>query len=480
MAMMVLKNGRLGAAESDDVYVIDMSKTAIIEDKRVIDNLVVVFDSAEKSARQDGIEIYRIINKIIDRVGKIALVVTDVYDDAAKLLCLLLTKNKKYGIFVVDDPTDVDEDYMLSILEAEPSIHELKEFIGNDIAVYGMATDVVREVVNSTNKADATIADIVRENSDNIRSISGILNALQNAVDVMANMSKVGASSSGISERENDRNLSEIRRLTALSSDLQNDKGELQARLARAESELVALREFKEEAQLKQTASTVSDKYLTLNVDKFINITEPGKKKPLAKSVIYFKEITPCRFINSFIVQFLRYIITRHDVRCKVVIYDRKAYSNVRYGKLKIVDGGAYERERQANKLGDIFVCTEVARNVIESLLTDNHLVIIYDRFGGMEDIVSGRSVHRYDVSNGEKELAELGKIRNVEKNRVMTNFGVDKKMLSVTEIYDYKQMSSGGKLSAYVNMPSTVDVTKTLFNVILDDCGITPWLSIM
>ena len=476
---MILKNGGLGAIDSQDIHVIGMDRVAVVEEKQYIDELVIVFDSADKSARQDGVELYRVMNKIINRAKRMALVITDVHDDSAKLLCLLMTKNSRYSIFVVDDTEDADEDYLYSIIEAEPTIDELKEFIGNDIAVYGRTVDVVREIVNSTTKADATIADIVRDNKENLSSISGIINSLQNAVDTLANMSKQ-TGTKGVSDRENERNLSEIRRLSALSTDMQREISELQSRCSRDQAELKALREFKEEATAKGTANRgVSDKYMSLNADKFINITEPGRKKPICKTVLYFKEVTPCRFINSFIVMFLRYIITRYDIKCKVAIFDKKAYNNVRYGKLKILDGGTYEKERQAGKLGDIFVCTEVARNVVESLLTENHLVIIYDRFGGMEDIVTGRLVHRYDVVNGEKEITEPGRLRAIEKNKVVTNFGVDKKMISVTEIFDYKQMSSGGKLSAYVNMPSTIDVTKTVFSIIMDDCGISKWISL-
>lgn len=477
--MIVIKNCNIAASETDTMTFYDMKRAVAVEGKRQVDELVFIFSSAENSAVSDANEMYRIMNKLVPVANKVALVITDTSDESAKLLALIMTGYNKYGVFVVDDPLDIEEDYLDEIVQSNPSIEEVKAFVGQDIAAYGKTREVVRELANSSTKSDTTIADTVRNNRADIESLSGILEFLRTNLDkAKENIKSSGTGSGDGNSIEMERTLRQVRQLEGKLEDAVREKDMAEAKAGQLEREIEGLREFKARTQIETAKGLVADRYTPLDMNKFVNAVAMGKKKPLIKDVIYFKEVSPCRYINSFVVQLYKFFNSKQGVSCKLVIYDKKGYSNIRYGKLKVVDAGSYEKEKAAERLGDIFVATEAARNIIEDLITDNQIVIVYDRLGGNDDILYGRNVHHYDVINGAKEYAELCKIRNIERNCVVTNFGTDKRMISIREIYDYKMMSTGGKMSAYVNMPSTIDATKTIFALIIKDCGMA-WLDL-
>lgn len=465
--------------DRENLTVLSVEKLALIEGRENIGDITIIFDSSTKSSQQDSNVIYRMINRFIGKIDNIALIVTDKYDNNAKMLELLLVRNNKYNIFVVDDATDIDEEYIESIMDMTPSIDELKEFIGNDIAVYSRAMNILETVVAAANKSDSTIAEMIREHREDISSITKTMKLLQTGLDEAKEASAYSqGSSSVVSNAENERNLKEIRRLCSVVEDSERENGRLNGIIEAINKENTELREFKESQQKMRAENIKADKYITLNVDRYINSIEMGKKKPEVKSVIYIKEVTPCRYINTLITMLQKYITSRGFRNTKVVIFDKKGFSNFKYGKLKIVDAGSYEKEKQADRLGNIFVASEVARNIIESLLTDCQFVIIYDRMNKDDDIVVGRTVNKYYVVNGEKEEIELERRVNVDKSRVITNFGVDKGMISVREIFDFKIMSPSGRLAAYVNMPSTIDVTKSILDIILDESGVSKYFS--
>ena len=353
------------------------------------------------------------------------------------------------------------------------------EFIGKDIAAYASTKDVIRELTSSVNKSDTTISELVRGKADNIKGLSNILELMQEYIDSSCDqLSQVNVNGgSEIDVGLAKRNIKEIQRLNANVEDLTREKSQLEIKLNKALKDIAELEEFKENAKSETAGNPLSDKYVTLDINKFVNIVSPGRKKPIIKDVIYFKEIAPCRFINSFMVSLNKYMNQQLGIRCKLVIYDRKLFSNLKYGGLKVVNGGEYERIKRSAELGTVFVATEAARNIIEDLVTENEVLLIYDRLGADNDIVSGRNVHNYYVLNSLNEYVELNKIKQVDKKFIITNFGVDKHMISFPDIYEYKIMSISGKFSSYVNMPSTMDVTKSIFDVIFTDCGMTKWI---
>ena len=104
--MFVLANCRIGA---DNIEVITPDKAVKIEANNNIDSLVVVFNSSEKTAVHDASVMYNTINKVVKRVGHLTLVITDTYDSNAKMLGMLLAKNKIFNVFVVEDLLDIDE-----------------------------------------------------------------------------------------------------------------------------------------------------------------------------------------------------------------------------------------------------------------------------------------------------------------------------------------------------------------------------------
>lgn len=472
--MLVFANCRIGA---DSIEIIPIDKAVKVEATSNIDKLVVVYNSSEKSAGNDVSIIYNTLNKVIKRAGHIALVVTDAYDDNTKILGLLLAKNRVFNLFVCEDLLDVDEDYLEAISGSDVSQEELAQFVGKDIAAYASTREIVRNLSSSVNKSDSTIASMVRESKDNISGIANIFELMQSFIDNNCAAIAMGGSVSGVDAGLAQRNIKEIQRLNGMVEDLNREKVQLQIKLDRAEKSVRELEAYKENAQVTMNNNPLSDKYVTLDVNKFVNIVAPGRRKPIIKDILYFKEISACRFINSFIIKLIKYMVQQLGIKCKLVIYDRKSFSNFKYGNLKVLDGGEYERLKRSTELGDAFVVTEAARNIIEDLITENEVLIIYDRLGADNNIVSGRSVHEYYVLNGLKEYIELTKTRQVDKNTVITNFGVDKHMISIADIFEYKMMSDGGKFSAYVNMPSTIDVTKSNYEIIFTDCGMIKWI---
>ena len=87
--MFILSNSKIGVERNE---VIPVEKAVRIEAASAIDNLVVVFNSGERTADTDLYVIYNTLNKAISKADHVALVVTDVYDRNTKILGLLLAK----------------------------------------------------------------------------------------------------------------------------------------------------------------------------------------------------------------------------------------------------------------------------------------------------------------------------------------------------------------------------------------------------
>ena len=472
--MFILSNSKIGVERNE---VIPVEKAVRIEAASAIDNLVVVFNSGERTADTDLYVIYNTLNKAISKADHVALVVTDVYDRNTKILGLLLAKNRVFNLFVAEDLVDIDDEYIEVVSESTVSQDELAQFVGRDIAAYAATRDLTRELSNSINKSDSTIADLVRNNKENINGISTIFELMQQFADSACEQATSGESTTSADSGIIARNTKEIQRLTTLVEELNRDKIQSDIKLEKAEKRVQELEEYKESALAAMKNSPLSDNYVTLDVNKFINVLSPGRRRPIIKDILYFKEISSCRYINSFVIKLNKYMITQLGVRCKLVIFDRESFFNFRYGDLKVVDGGSYEKLKRSNELGDVFVATKAARSIIEDLITENEILIFYDRMGAENNIVSGRAVHEYYVVNSLREYTELNKHRHVDTNWIVSNFGVDKHMISIPDIFEYKMMSEGGKLSAYVNMPSTIDITKSIFEVIFNDCGMLKWV---
>ncbi len=471
--MFILSNCKIGVENTE---VIPVEKAVRIEAASAVDNLIVVYNSSEKTADTDVFVLYNTLNKVISKADHVALIVTDVYDRNTKILGLLLAKYRVFNLFVMEELVDIDDEYIEAISESTVSQEELAQFVGRDIAAYAVTRDVTRELSNSISKSDSTIADLVRGNKDNIHGISTIFELIQQFSESACEQATKGGGSTATDAGIIQRNSKEIQRLTALVEELNRSKTQVDIKLEKAEKKIEELEDYKEGVETSLASNPLSDNYVTLDVNKFVNVIANGRRRPIIKDIIYFKEISPCRYINSFVVKFNKYMITQLGVKCKLVIFDRESFFNFRYGALKVVNGGSYAKLKRANELGDVFVATKADRSIIEDLITENEILIFYDRMGAENNIVSGRAVHEYYVLNSLKEYNELNKHRHVDMNWIVTNFGVDKHMLSIPDIMEYKMMSEGGKLSAYVNMPSTIDVTKSIFEIVFNDCGMLKW----
>ena len=469
--MTVLSNSKI---DIDGADIFNLDQIARIETNENIVNLAVIFNSSEKSASNDLYIVYNAINKIIKRMKKLALVITDEHDEAAKLLCLLLAKNMNYNVYVSDDITDIDIDYLDAIMEQEASIDDLADFVGRDIASYNKTRTVISDLTSSYNKTDGTIAKTVRENVDDIRGVSSIMELLQSSVDTACGNLAIGVNARSADAGALARVTKELQSAQALVQDAEREKNSLKKKLEIAEARVTELETFKADTEKKIEETPLTDKVISIDVNKWLNRVIPGRKQPSVKSIIYFKEVSPCQYINSMVHYFTQYLRMKYEASVKLVIYDRKGYNNFRYGSLPIVDGGAYEKIKGHDEMKEAFVATEAARNIIEDVMVDNQIVVIYDRFNQPEDILTGFKVHKYYVVNNFNEY-ELVKKKdpNIKKNMIVTTFGVDKNMVSIAPHKKYKTLTPGGKFQAYVNVPSTIDSTKTTYNVMISDCGL-------
>lgn len=467
---------------NNDVVGIDDSVQEILIKKcegGSLSELVVVYFSNSTVTERNNL--YSTVKNVIGNCKKACFVVVgDSYEDGAKLIALLFSRNKNYNMYRVDSASEIGISYINRILAANGTQKKVLDTFGIDVAGYGDAKDLLKTLAKSGELSAEEVKAFVKKKRKYFESMVGVFGMMEEIVDEC----KSGMEKRADEVENNSTSMrNEVAKLKAALSDERNRNTELMINNDNLTKNYNnAMNEIDEMKKSAASRSKIAaNYYVTVDLNKFTSIVDANRKAPIVKAVLYFKEVTYCRYTNSMILALYKCLTSVKHKKCKVLIYDQQGINDVRYGNIPII--GAEEYDTSNGKNYDILVVKEAARQIIEDALTDNEIVIIYDRLHSEKDVVEGRKVTKFYVTNSSKEIIGLERAGFISDgpmkySNVITSYGTFKGAISVREIIEYKDMSMSGKVMNYINMVSTADVTKTIFELMFDQSGMTKLLS--
>lgn len=379
--------------------------------------------------------------------------------DELQLIFMGMVCNNDFSIVEVDDLNDVDQEYAESVLEYQVEVDELKIILGEELGAFA------EQLINNPyNPINSLVSSLIRT-------------TIKSASDSAAS-----------AEATNDTLEAKIRDLEASLTDTRLKAADAAGKAENYkkcvdEQAIVIKRQNTELDDLKDKLKLTSDKlsgfsstfagqtgaltYVEMNVDRLRTKMSTQQARIDIEHVIYFKELTPCSYINSFIANFVQYIKISKKKNIICLIYDDAEFNKHKYGKLKRINGSNFVTN-QSLKGESMVVVTDAAPQILEEALITHSIVIVYDRIGALQDIVVGRNVHKFAVVNSQKEMLEVKRETQLRSEQFITTFGTDKDTLSVRQIREYKQMSQGGRLMSYANMVCTKNNSTTVFEQLL------------
>ena len=189
-----------------------------------------------------------------------------------------------------------------------------------------------------------------------------------------------------------------------------------------------------------------------------------------AKSIIYFKEITYVRYINSFVTKLFEVISKIYKLRVKLVIYDNRNGFVQIYKPLTVVGSAEYVASRDliVNKT-DKIVVVEANPAIIEDIIrADYDVVIVYDRMRQPNDVVVGNNVYKYWIINSATEYNTLSQTYKIDKHHVIARPGIFPESIPLLEISGYSEMTESARISSYIRLEHPV-MKKSLLELIFE-----------
>lgn len=372
-----------------------------------LDNLkndsVLIWLSTESNTRL--YEYYLSIKDLLVHGNRVILLMDGEKAIIRKQICMLLATYQNYDIYNIKDKDLINFDYVMSLLEREPTSEEVETFIGSDIAMYDRVNELLTAVTDLVRKEKfEELTELFISNINLMDTTINIVEYLRNlAVNTPEGFQKTIAN---------------------LKEELKVKEGELNSKTTMLKSKEYALnqqqleledcrRDLNKYKQELEKASSNSNNPVILNYSTVnLNVT-----KSKTGTIIYFKEIGKLRYINTFVLSLLTLLEKRYKLTVKLLIYDSNINFNV-YKPLSYVDSRTYNEKKDVfldvNK-NKKMVIIEPASNILTDIIKYGYdVVIVYDRLRGMDDLIAGAQVYKYYVVSSKHEYEML---KNIDKN---------------------------------------------------------------
>lgn len=384
----------------DNLEKVDINVNELSELKN---DSVLIWLSTESNSRL--YEYHIAIKNLLVHGNRIILLLDEEKSIIRKQICMLLATYQNYDIYSIKDKSIINFEYVMTLLEREPTAEEVETFIGHDIAMY----DKVNELLTS-------VTDLIhKEKYDELTElfISNI-NLMDTTIDTVEYLKNLAVNTPAGFQKT----------ISSLKDELKAKETEVESKSTLLKSKEYALSQQQQELEdcrrdinkYKQELDKVSSNsnnpvilsYSTVN----LNVT-----KSKTGTIIYFKEIGKLRYINTFVLSLMTLLEKMYKLNVKLLIYDSNINFNI-YKPLSYVDSRMYNEKKDIfldfNKNKKI-VIIEPASNILTDMIKYGYdVVIIYDRLRGMDDLITGAQVNKYYVVSGKHEYEML---KNIDKN---------------------------------------------------------------
>lgn len=434
----------------------------------ITSSTVVVFlnESVNKQLNKYYLGVYR----LIQQSNRVMLIILGDTSKISKHISMLMYSYNQNDIYKLSEDFDLNgltKAYIAVLEEQTPDDIDIELFIGSDVISYGKTPILLAQMLDIVNQGntDTPLDKLIRDNATVLESALGTLSYTK-AVTEKVNL---GAFKSKLNNT--------LDKLATADATIKELEGKLEGTRSDYES-LKANREVQLK-ELKDANAKIDNLEKKLNQGAIIREYISVNTKLLqckVKVVIYYKEISRINYISSFISEFYNYLTKILKKRTKLIIYDNPHSFLGVYKPIQAITSAEYVTNRQSiTQKMDKMVLVEPNPSILQDVLTNDtyEIVLVYDRLKQETDIVTGNNVYKYYIVNSIKDINEIKKKNAINMTNVITNIGVDRNALTISEIEGYKTKADSPKLSAYMSMLNTGTDTRAVFDIITEDTNI-------
>jgi len=413
--------------------------------------VIVLLDSNSNNKLQ---AYYKGLKQLILNGNRPVLLMLNEESNIRKQLCMLMALYEKNDMYTVQSKNLLTQGYVEEMLKRSPTEEEIESYIGVEIRNYSKLNDILMELSKSVQDMDQAKA---------LSTIANNILGIESSVQLIDDLRKItdDVSSGKIADK-----------LKKLKSDTESMQNQIKVLKDNSDNLTRQLNEkIEAEGKLQKEVLTLKN-----SVEKDANSNGPtisiydeiqtSLYKCKVKSIIYFKEVTYVRYVNS-LVHYLMTFMKAGGLRVKLLIYDNKKALTEMYKEVYTVSASDYINHRadafnQKEKVLVIEPHPAIIEDVIKS---DYDVVIIYDRLKQAKDIVVGNCVYKYWVVNSRKEYDAINRDYKVNPEHVITRPDVVNNSIVLVTIHDYVDRTDGSKSQAYRSMANN---KKIIFDSIL------------
>jgi hypothetical protein len=207
------------------------------------------------------------------------------------------------------------------------------------------------------------------------------------------------------------------------------------------------------------------------------------------KHVIYFKELTPIPYINTFVKYLTDYIRTRKmggkKVICKLTIFDFNGTQKL-YHPIPYITGDEYmaRRMEMAGSRMELAIATPQMA-VLSDLLTGKYsgadtapnVLIVYDRTHQHTDIITGKIVTKFFICHSRSAVERLAQdfhIKDPSKIITTADTFIHSSQLDIPRIKGFSTFESESRRKrAYLGLRTRYG-NQPLMDAVLEACGMS------
>ena len=429
-------------------------ETTEITDERLKDSNAITILVLDDTTSNELSVYYNAVVDIILAGGKLYCVAVDKESKLRKTIMMAMANFRNYNIYRVTNKSLIDSEYIESIISREPDIEEVMQYVGGDIAAYAELNFVVFGISNLVSTGDLEgLKTFIEQHYDSIDSSHDVIEYLKNIADKVNSGSMQNMINNLKSKLEQSN--SEINSLNSDVSQYRNENEKLNDKVSSLNKELQKanrqVTELTEQVDSKNSGNQSS--IVTYNPLNIAII------KCRTQHIIYFKEISYVKYVNSLVVHIYEILRKLYSDKIKLMIYDNKVGIPGLYKGISILSSQEFvsNKDRIIRDTGK-FVVSEPNQIFLESILTNIsptfEVVIVYDRMRQSKDLVVGPNVTRIFVTNSESNLMNAKESIRVSPDSIIISS--DPKLTNaynISEIPGFDKATESAKIARYNKM---------------------------
>jgi len=447
-------------------------------DRLTGEEVVVILDSENNF---EFIKIYTAVKKILINKNKVVFIYSE-ENKYWKIIALIFILYENYNIYKLEDIAELNNEYIKELFKRNATPEEVRTFITPELISIEKLDEILLQLKNLITAGELQKAvEITAEYADVLESSIEALNWLKTQADGLLQQ-KINTQSEELEKAK-----VEIEMYKAELEEIIRERKEIQAQNDELLKEITDLKNAhtpKEDTEkLKKEIKTLKKKLEIL--EEQASSSEPvistyaevqtALVKCRVKSIIYFKEISYVKYMNSLVIKLFKIIADFYKVKAKLLIYDNKNDFLQIYKPLNVIGSKEYaaNREQIVTQLEKV-VIVEANPAIIEDIIkTDYDVIILYDRMKRAADIVSGNNIYKYWVINSIKEFSILMQGSKIDKSQAILGKYAYKENLFIPDLGEqYEGNTESARTSMYMNAEHPY-YKKSLLDLIIEKAKI-------